>query len=1010
MNNQKIIELSKNIFPNGLKQLNENLFKAEYTIEDKTAGIYYLNIGQEISDEYFEELQYKYLAEEFYNQEETLQWNIYLLFVNSNMTDDLKIKVLKDDKYARKLVFTNTEFIDYFELENSNQAGLPDIVSEWKEGLNKVGLQELYSKASIEGIIRNFLNDKATVVKEMKYKSLEHTPIINKINSISLKDSYRRFPTGNRNFNFGSVNLITGSNGVGKTSVLESIELILTGDTQRNKGRKEVTNSITALLNDSIEDIYVHSSKKYKERGVKWYHRRENEQGNQTYKSFNQFNFFNTDAAQQFSNTNEKDVINESLKQIILGEEYTSIKDKIGKVYYRLKSEHNKSSNDLENKTKTIQSNNARINEIKIDSNFEEIKANIKSNISNLKYKNSLEESNYSISNLFINEINNELEFILKNKWLINYDKFIEIKEQLKTRISLTTEQRKSYDNNIINSNILIAERQKNENSLIKLNRYLKYIEIDNSINIEEIEISNEKHKTSLQIIKTLKNLTDLQFNIYNIKEENKSLSIIITEKEEFLEIKKGSYNTLKGEVDILQNSFNQNQKLINQLKNLGKEILSYNSNTDSCPLCEQQISKDSLLSKLESEFSNNDIKKLINEKKEKTCNLIKEINSLEKEINEFKQYQSVISNSFKDYENLSLTSINRTIETTLNKEKELLSFKEKNDNIILQINNIEGSVTEFSILKSELSLIHEDKKISNKEVLGELITNLSNEIKLSYTKTDKIQSDNIDIIIALNNRLNLKDYTGNLDKIEEIVKSNETLIETLNYSFDKIKQYIEIPNDDNIIDISKELSLLKENLKTLTQLENNQNEIKKLINNNNEIESTIPVAKTLNNKLNKAVTVLRKLNSNNEDSILQGFFDSNLNEIKDIFKTIHTPQEFSNIKFEDKKLVLFKKDDNKTYEISQISTGQRGALVLSIFISLNRKLQNGPKVLIFDDPVTFIDDFNALSFLDFLRYFIVKEKKQIFFATANKKFASLFKKKFDFLGENEFKEFLLER
>jgi len=198
--------------------------------------------------------------------------------------------------------------------------------------------------------------------------------------------------------------------------------------------------------------------------------------------------------------------------------------------------------------------------------------------------------------------------------------------------------------------------------------------------------------------------------------------------------------------------------------------------------------------------------------------------------------------------------------------------------------------------------------------------------------------------------------------------------------------------------------------LNSLIQLENNQNEIKKLLIENTELGNSLDKEEPLKKRLNKAVNVLKKLNNNGEDSILQGFFDTNLNEIKDIFKTIHSPQEFTDIKFEDKKLVLFKENDVMAYQISQISTGQRGALVLSIFISLNRKLQDGPKILIFDDPVTFIDDFNALSFLDFLRYFIVKEKKQIFFATANKKFASLFKKKFDFLGKNEFKEFQLER
>ncbi|MFD2908074.1 AAA family ATPase [Flavobacterium ardleyense] len=1010
MNIQQIIDKSQNIFPNGLEQINDTLYKAKYQITDKTAGIYFLNFEKEITEDYFEELQYKHLAEEFYNQEETLQWNIYLLFVNSKISDDLKIKILKDDKYARKLVFTDAEFIDYFKLEKSVKTELPNILSEWKDELNKVGLQELYSTASIEGIVRNFLNDTANAPKKRVDKPLGHIPNINKVNSISLKESYRRYPQEIRDFNFGSVNLFTGSNGVGKTSVLESIELILTGDTQRNKGKSEISNSITAVLNDSISDEYIHNTKKYKERGIKWYNRRENEQGNQTYKSFNQFNFFNTDAAQQFSNANEWDTINESLKEIVLGEEYTTLKAKIGKVYDRLKSELKKTSEVLDYKKNNVQINNKRINELKIDKNFDELKENIKYNISNLKYRNPIDESNYSFANLFINELNNELEFILNNTSFINYNAFIEFKEQFKTRVSLITVRKKIYNDNKNKFNKFISDRLKNENILVKGNRLLKYIKIDSSNNIEEVELNNENYKVLLQIINTLKDLTDLQFDIYNLKEEKKTLSAIIQEKKDSLKIKQELYISLKIEIETLQSSFNQNQKLINQLRNLGKEILNHNSHNNNCPLCEQEISKDLLLSKLENEFSNDQVKRLINEKNEKISNLLKEINAFETEIKNLIHYDAVIANSFKEYDNLSIESINKTIAKTLTKEKELLSQKEKNDSIMSQINLIEGSISEYSNLKSELSLIYEGKEISNKQILEEIITNLINEIASSYIISAKIKSENIDIIEYLNNELKLKDHEDNIDRIEEIVKSDETLIETINFSFDKIKQYIKIPNDEKIIDISKELSLLKENLNTLTQLENSQNEIKKLLSTNSEIEISVPLDETLKNRLSKAVRVLNKLSGNIEDSILQEFFDTNLNEIKDIFKTIHSPQEFTDIKFINKKLVLFKDDDDTTYEISQISTGQRGALVLSIFISLNRKLQDGPQILIFDDPVTFIDDFNALSFLDFLRYFIVKENKQIFFATANKKFASLFKKKFDFLGEDEFKEFKLER
>jgi len=189
MNTAQLIDRSKTIFSD-LEKVNNNLFKGKLPIEDKIAGIYYLNFNQEISENDFEELQYKYLAEEFYSQEESLQWNIYMLFINSNVTEELKLKILTDEKYARKLIFTSDEFLDYFELENSKQTNLPDIVSAWKQELNSVGLQELYSSASNEGIIRNFIQNTSPKVVEKPIKSLEHVPIIEKISSISLKDNY----------------------------------------------------------------------------------------------------------------------------------------------------------------------------------------------------------------------------------------------------------------------------------------------------------------------------------------------------------------------------------------------------------------------------------------------------------------------------------------------------------------------------------------------------------------------------------------------------------------------------------------------------------------------------------------------------------------------------------------------------------------------------------------------------------------------------------------------------
>jgi chromosome segregation protein len=85
------------------------------------------------------------------------------------------------------------------------------------------------------------------------------------------------------------------------------------------------------------------------------------------------------------------------------------------------------------------------------------------------------------------------------------------------------------------------------------------------------------------------------------------------------------------------------------------------------------------------------------------------------------------------------------------------------------------------------------------------------------------------------------------------------------------------------------------------------------------------------------------------------------------------------------------------------VSSGQRAAYVLSIFLALNSRLKFAPPVILIDDPIAHIDDLNTLSFLDYLRDIAIAGQRQIFFTTANDKIAALFERKFDFLGPDGF-------
>ena len=143
-------------------------------------------------------------------------------------------------------------------------------------------------------------------------------------------------------------------------------------------------------------------------------------------------------------------------------------------------------------------------------------------------------------------------------------------------------------------------------------------------------------------------------------------------------------------------------------------------------------------------------------------------------------------------------------------------------------------------------------------------------------------------------------------------------------------------------------------------------------------------------------------------EGAMEAALSRNRSAIEAIFGRIHAPAEFSGL---GKQLTsLIRKTGGKEATLSEISTGQRAAFALSIFLAQNAQLRTAPPVVLIDDPIAHVDDLNSLCFLDYLREVVLTGGRQIMFATADAKLATLFERKFDFLGEKEFKRFDLVR
>ncbi|MGH9421468.1 MAG: hypothetical protein ACRD3J_15930 [Thermoanaerobaculia bacterium] len=161
---------------------------------------------------------------------------------------------------------------------------------------------------------------------------------------------------------------------------------------------------------------------------------------------------------------------------------------------------------------------------------------------------------------------------------------------------------------------------------------------------------------------------------------------------------------------------------------------------------------------------------------------------------------------------------------------------------------------------------------------------------------------------------------------------------------------------------------------------------------------------------LAKAEEVLRRIKQNYslEDATRDALASIRM-QASYIFGRIHSPTEYELGDFSGDSL-LVTRDGRHPRSANQVSTGQRAALALSIFLSLNQSAELAPPILLIDDPVAHVDDLNVLSFFDYLRDLAVSERKQIFFATADSRVAALFQKKFEFLGKNRYRQISLSR
>lgn len=1009
-----------------------NIFKIEGKFNQRNFATYYFDCSNNLLSEDFDLLDYqkKLLSDDYYRSTGPLQWNFYLYFVtdSKDLSFEKKVSIESDKAFTRKLVTTEEELIKLIEVQTKLKAQPKSkldtaLLSVWKSklktaGLNGIYLQKDYPK--INEVFQLFLDKQD--FREPLEEGRSVSPLETQTGIISSleMEAFRSFKQ-NKSFEFKKVNLIRGVNGTGKTSLLEGIELCICGQTIENGSKKEPFTKLEVAYQNGAKDKYTpEDNKKFQARDRAWY-------GNNTLRGntlsigYHVYNFFDSDAAFRFTHeSNTGEAVQQIFSRIVLGEQTNLVFDRIERFYEKLISELKQVKAQLKDRSDEKLMYQGRLNEFDSSSVIISTLGEIIENLTNVKWTG---------ADLLLSDGGNRVEFQTQLSKVISFFRMLQDAPWIDSPSISTLE-----------SELKVLRQLIKDTDAFKLSFQDAFDQIDDIVKSKntadrQIKILDKAAKYFLE--KDIKEINGLQTKIDELNKniawlerlvtagdflkelENISIQDSLNSNTETLRTLEEETQKLTTELNAIERSVGVLNKLRTDLKRIGTQYVEMSHDPKHCPLCNSHFPTGEVLKAIESVQNQIDEAEVINSLTSRIAtnnekilvirDILARLDKLKSEL----LAQNIIV--LPEFDKLAIGQLS----TNLNVHRfELMAQVERlnminghfidsklSENELIDFNlQLKQAGIDFFIGNTELKTFEEKRK--QKRDTYEELSKKEGELR------EHREKDENKVIKAISDYLKEINIVSNdLEKSVEKIKDRFSKVSGIVDSYSIVKPIVSIDESESLSEIKTKIEIIEDLFKKYNEIET-QNKLR------NEYVQKIDSLKIMiqdldgrNSRLNSAKETLEEIiNNNNRENYLKDFFTENRQAILDIFKVIHLPNEFDDIQFESSDAVKLKdKNTGKLRDLTEISTGQKSAFILSLFLTLNNNLQNGPPLIVFDDPIAYVDDINTLSFLDFLRDRVITTDKQVFFATANSKLANLFQQKFDFLGD-DFKVIKLEK
>lgn len=1014
---QKVVELLGNV-----DDVEEAVVRAERMYEGKCYAVAYFDLADNVVGRAGElhDFQERILGDDFFGTPGDLRWNKYLYIVAGPKSrghdgfENAKATIESDKEYARKRVVSEEDLeallgvVQHFKPGTSNKDY--NVVAEWEKRLVTAGLDELLDRPM-----------RKDVVERIGTKSVKRAPVVDKtltllpsdkplaqkwLTSISI-EKFRPIHDG-QSYRFGQVTLIVGPNGTGKTSLLEAIEYFYCGNNRR-PGPANTPKISGMLAGSSVPLSATAEASRIRARCFSWYNRNE-QRSNRILDAFTRFNFLDTDAAFRLSTDTETSEIPGDLGRLLVGSEASVIWDYLAKLTPDVETALQRAVIRVDESRQKLEMAQTELKELQSrPSNAKALTEAFRAALDALRWtapraatplvtpeeakglqdatghlQAMLAAGTAAISMDAISARVRALESALAKARPL---------EALRTQCAQEVKQ-------------LAEQAQRSQRAAQTFDRWITYV--NSGFTSAHARFTKAKSAADIALGRLGIYAT---IDVPEVPEEFATTTLSLAFHGANLDVQNATRHV--NDLEKMAASFGKTAaaraQAARQLQAAAQATFDAGHPKDNCPICRAKYSTE-VLSALVAKVT--DTLEQSSELTEVSEKLVKGRQDLEysqglvtllqllmrvaeaiglppdaacidvpKRLIELRgelaQASTELAAADKDWEQLSKSGLSKN-------EHDLL-FSAIADILKSQ----EAALDPIAIENERVKLLDAATAFRGRE--AETLEKLN---RLSRQLGEVVSATIVD-------GWNTRAQEGGGYQALVVMHSEVTSIQS---RADALQDLMDIENGKALAELSVgmlgaarihaeathsaklESAAAQSTLTLIARVET----LKRQLNHALERAKNYEVA-------TKALSLLLK-----ECSVEHATKES-LKEIggqiNDIFSRIHAPNEYEYVGEGETLLQTASTHQKRTLE--QVSTGQRAAFALSVFLAMNRSATSAPPVILIDDPIAHIDDLNALSFLDYLRDLAVNSSRQIFFATADTRIASLFSRKFGFLGDS---------